>query len=131
MLAAGKVHPKLAQRLARHSDINLTMSRYSHTLRTDESKALTALPQFPSMFDSPQTESATLRATGTDNARSDVLQEKGTNPRPFVPLSASSGDLVDGCSTPTKKPRNSRENRNSGAIRPAEREGFEPSVPLQ
>jgi hypothetical protein len=64
---AGDVHPK-------HSDINLAMPRYSHTLRTDESKVLKSLPQFPSMFDSPQSESATLRATGTENTRPDVLQ---------------------------------------------------------
>jgi integrase len=31
LITQGGVHPKLAQRLARHSDINLTMSRYSHT----------------------------------------------------------------------------------------------------
>ena len=44
LLAAGNVHPKLAQRLARHSDINLTMSRYSHTLLADEADALNSLP---------------------------------------------------------------------------------------
>ena len=33
MLAASGVHPKTAQDLMRHSDINLTMSRYTHTLR--------------------------------------------------------------------------------------------------
>jgi integrase len=33
LLAASGVHPKTAQDLMRHSDINLTMSRYTHTLR--------------------------------------------------------------------------------------------------
>ena len=69
LLTAGGVHPKIAQRLARHSDINLTMSRYSHTLLKDEAEGLKALPQFPSVFDgAPRTEQTVLRATGTDAA---------------------------------------------------------------
>lgn len=68
MLAAGNVHPKLAQRLARHSDINLTMARYTHTLIADEAQALDALPQFPSAFRDDAGRDV-LRATGTDNAR--------------------------------------------------------------
>lgn len=43
-LARAGVHPKQAQDLARHSDINLTMSRYSHTLMADRAAALKALP---------------------------------------------------------------------------------------
>ncbi len=88
MLAAGDVHPKLAQRLARHSDINLTLSRYSHTVLADEAKALTALPQFPSLFGHPKTNTVeTLRATGTDdsaprlgNVLQSGLQERGSFP---------------------------------------------------
>lgn len=43
-LARGGVHPKLAQDLARYSDINLTMSRYSHTELAERAKALASLP---------------------------------------------------------------------------------------
>lgn len=43
-LASGGVHPKVAQSLARHSDINLTMSRYTHTFQGDETAALEVLP---------------------------------------------------------------------------------------
>jgi integrase len=68
MLAAGNVHPKLAQRLARHSDINLTMMRYSHTLLADEAQALDALPQFPSAFSGDGPDQQALRSTGTDVA---------------------------------------------------------------
>ena len=32
LLAASGVHPKVAQSIMRHSDINLTMSIYTHTL---------------------------------------------------------------------------------------------------
>lgn len=38
------IHPKLAMDLARHSDINLTLAYYSHTLIEDRANALTSLP---------------------------------------------------------------------------------------
>jgi len=43
-LARGGVHPKLAQDLARHSDVNLTMTRYSHTLIEEQAEAVASLP---------------------------------------------------------------------------------------
>lgn len=43
-LAEGGVHPKIAQKLARHSSITLTMDRYTHLRRDDERAALDALP---------------------------------------------------------------------------------------
>ncbi len=60
-LARGGVHPKLAQQLARHSTITLTMDRYSHTVIGELSEALTALP----MFDNEENEATPKRATGT------------------------------------------------------------------
>ena len=66
LLASGNVHPKLAQQLARHSDVNLTLSRYTHTVLADEAQALQALPSFPSLFSSPSTQAHALQATGTD-----------------------------------------------------------------
>ena len=43
-LANSGVHPKTAQALARHSDINLTMSRYTHSVLEAQSEALGRLP---------------------------------------------------------------------------------------
>ncbi len=43
-LARGKVHPKVAQALARHSTITLTMDRYSHTDLGEQADALKVLP---------------------------------------------------------------------------------------
>jgi integrase len=40
LLAAGGVHPKIAQSIMRHGDINLTMPLYAHTLRGQESEAV-------------------------------------------------------------------------------------------
>jgi len=61
-LARGGAHPKQAQDLARHSDINLTMSRYSHTLIADRAAALRALPD---LSEDASGESV-RRATGTE-----------------------------------------------------------------
>lgn len=44
LLAATGVHPKVAQSIMRHSNINLTMSRYTHTLAGQESQAIAGLP---------------------------------------------------------------------------------------
>ena len=46
LLAASGVHPKIAQSIMRHSDINLTMSLYTHTLRGQEAEAIQNLPDF-------------------------------------------------------------------------------------
>jgi integrase len=43
-LVAGGVHPKTAQRLARHSTITLTMDRYTHLWREDLAGAVDSLP---------------------------------------------------------------------------------------
>ena len=43
-LARAGVHPATAQRMARHSDINLTLTRYTHIGREDEKRAVEALP---------------------------------------------------------------------------------------
>jgi integrase len=43
-LARSGVHPKVAQSLARHSTITLTMDKYSHTLIGEQADALKGLP---------------------------------------------------------------------------------------
>ena len=44
LLAAANVSPKVAQKILRHSDINLTLSRYTHTLAGQEAQAVESLP---------------------------------------------------------------------------------------
>ncbi|HUW34633.1 MAG TPA: tyrosine-type recombinase/integrase, partial [Planctomycetota bacterium] len=46
LLAAAGVHPKVAQSIMRHSDINLTMARYSHVYNGQEAAAIAKLPDF-------------------------------------------------------------------------------------
>jgi len=62
LLAAAGVHPKVAQSLMRHSDINLTMSRYTHTLTGQEAQAIASLPD----FSLPSKQSQRAVATGTN-----------------------------------------------------------------
>jgi len=47
-LAMSGIHPRVAQSLARHSDINLTMTRYSHVLLETQREALKGLPELGS-----------------------------------------------------------------------------------
>jgi integrase len=67
-LAANNVHPKVAQSIMRHSDINLTMSRYTHTLTGQESEAVSKLP------DLSLPSSQSQMATGTDNQSISAVQ---------------------------------------------------------
>lgn len=59
-LARSGVHPKLAQALARHSTITLTMDRYSHTVLGEQGEAVEALPSLAGATTQVQ------QATGTD-----------------------------------------------------------------
>ena len=43
-LAAAGVHPKVFQRIMRHSTITLTMDRYTHAFKGDEAEAVNKLP---------------------------------------------------------------------------------------
>jgi hypothetical protein len=52
------------QSIMRHSDINLTMSRYSHVLRGQESEAIAGLPD----LSLPSRQSQQATATGTDDS---------------------------------------------------------------
>ena len=59
-LANSGVHPKVAMDLARHSNINLTMSRYSHTVMEQRSEAVALLPNL-------NAEIVVVEKTGTDD----------------------------------------------------------------
>jgi len=84
-LANSGIHPKTAQALMRHSDINLTMNRYSHSVIESQAEAVYTLPDL--------TEPSTLesaKATGTDDTDDcfeDRPKDHGKNSpenRPFL-----------------------------------------------
>lgn len=63
LLAASGVHPKVVQSIMRHSDINLTMSRYTHIFTGQESEAVAGLPD----LSLPSKQGQKAIATGTDD----------------------------------------------------------------
>ena len=62
MLATAGVTPKVAQTLLRHSDINLTMGIYSHTLTGQESQAIESMPDL-----TPKDINEAQKMTGTED----------------------------------------------------------------
>ena len=69
-LAASGTHPKVAQSILRHSDINMMMSRYTHVYRGQESEAVKGLPD----FSLPSKQGQKALATGTDNRPVSAVQ---------------------------------------------------------
>ena len=72
-LAANGVHPKVAQAIMRHSDINLTMSRYTHVFRGQVAAAVAKLP------DLSAPEGQEQKATGTDGKCVDAQTDLASN----------------------------------------------------
>jgi integrase len=68
LLAASGAHPKVVQSILRHSDINLTMSRYTHIFSGQESEAVEGLPD----LSMPSQEKQKAVATGTNGKTVDV-----------------------------------------------------------
>jgi integrase len=63
-LAMSGVHPRIAQALARHSSIELTMNRYTHVAMGNMASALSQLPNISTKLDREGHES--IAATGTN-----------------------------------------------------------------
>jgi len=74
--AKAGIAPKVLMDLARHSDINLTMQVYSHTLVADRAKALEAVPDLTGSDDQ---EAEALKATGTCDDTPDTVLFSGGN----------------------------------------------------
>jgi len=91
LLTASGAHPKIVQSIMRHSDINMTMSRYTHIFKGQESEAIAGLPD----LSLPGKDSKKAVATGTDNESVDTVQnspEKWTPKRtPFLTPTAFTG----------------------------------------
>ncbi|MFA6242031.1 MAG: tyrosine-type recombinase/integrase [Candidatus Hydrogenedentales bacterium] len=68
-LSACGVHPKTIQTIMRHGDINMTMTRYGHTLRGQEAEAISRLP------DLSMSDRQAQKATGTDGKGIDLASD--------------------------------------------------------
>ena len=96
--------PKVAQELARHCDVRLTLGRYAHAALHDRAAAVDALPPLlPS-------EAPALAATGTDGRQTSLGPNLGPQP-------AKTGDFQRQTETqilntaPNENPGNHRENQ--------------------
>ena len=89
MLATSGVHPKNAQTLMRHADVNLTLSRYSHSQEDQLRAAVNALPEF---------ESQAAVKTGTDDAIASDNYIKNNTIQPA--LDSKTGQKVAQSTTP-------------------------------
>jgi len=123
-LAAGGVHPKVAQQLARHSTIGLTMDRYTHLGLVDMTAALEALPSIAGV------ESVSCRATGTMDADGEFCGctkgcfDSGNHSR-FQPLSTMLSELESENENPRVSPSKTLENTGLSGAHPA---GLEPAT---
>jgi len=84
-LAAAGVHPKIAQTLARHSTITLTLDRYTHVGLYDLSASVNSLPPIP--IENDGTEAEVLKATGT-------YDQAGPGVPTVVPRGAENGAVL-------------------------------------
>ena len=145
LLAASGVHPKIAQSLMRHSDINLTLSRYSHVFSGQESEAIEKLPDFS------LTDTSRQKATGTDGKA--IQDDKNAYKPAYKKLAKNAYSGLDQSSLfGTDKKTNQGESKDfhvchnllnseqlgnkktplssiDNDVLPTEEEGFEPPVP--
>ena len=85
ILAASGVHPKIAQEIMRHSDINLTMSLYTHTLRGQEADAVNSLPDFSRPSSQSQKKTGTDDMSATKSVLASCLAPLSAGQRPTMP----------------------------------------------
>jgi integrase len=121
--------PKVAQELARHCDVRLTLGRYSHTALHDLTAAVDAMPDFLS----PAAELQTFAATGTDGKGGETGPKK-LSPN-LGPYPAILGDFERQAETEivnmagSEKPRKLLEKRDiSGVLLTEAPPGFEPGM---
>jgi len=86
LLAASGVHPKIAQEIMRHSDINLTMGLYTHTLRGQETDAINSLPDFSRPSRESQKKTGTDDVNVTDSVLASCLALSCAGHSPTMPL---------------------------------------------
>jgi hypothetical protein len=88
--------PKMAQTLARHSDVRLTLGIYTHVGLNDQTAAIKSLPAPPSSSVGPQDEAVALRATGTDGPMALMTNPSDTDQHEvpvLVPSGAENGGI--------------------------------------
>ena len=117
LLGQSGIAPKLAQELARHSDIRLTMNVYTHTALYDRAAAVDSLPRLlPPAGEG--SEAATVASTGTDGGTGTRLL-KGAVDRESLRVGCAQNEIQ--CDSVTKRETRARGNGNQlSATQPPE-----------
>ena len=87
-LAKAGVHPKLAQSIARHSDVNLTMGIYSHVEVAEQAEAMNTLPAPPSL---------PVASEAVDSKSTSTASESDSDSEFFAPIFAPTSDFGSLC----------------------------------
>jgi len=116
LLAASGVHPKVVQSIMRHSDINLTMSRYTHIFRGQESEAVASMPD----LSSPSKEAQKTKATGTDDMVADGAYKPAYKKLAKKPYSVCNHSSLIGSSDKDKITSNPTQTECSKSLKVAE-----------
>src|SRR6185436_9190355 len=95
-LERAKLSPKMAQTLARHSDVRLTLGVYTHVGLHDQTAAIRSLPAPPGVCVKSQNNVEQLRATGTEGmeVRRTTRKNASTEVPTGVPSGAKTGAVV-------------------------------------
>jgi len=133
LLAASGVHPKVAQTLMRHSDINLTMSLYSHTFRGQESEAVKSLPDL--RLPSSQKQQAVKTGTDEKDVTGEILSKSWNQNGQQRIMAVDSGERSADCAQKTAlRPQNEGAKWiriplvvGSNPTGPTQKRGFSPS----
>lgn len=89
-LERARVSPKMAQTLARHSDVRLTLGVYTHVGLHDQTAAIQSLPVPPELNQAINASTASAaKATGTDDPRAPAPSQKSG--QKVVPTMVPSG----------------------------------------
>ena len=106
--------PKMAQTLARHSDVRLTLGVYTHVGLHDQTRAVESLPAPPAMTKALQGEVVRMRATGTCGRASSTESVKTVRPEvpTVVPRGAENGAILPAPETLLIAPNCTDEERN-------------------
>ena len=98
-LAKAGVHPKLAQSMARHSDVNLTLGTYSHVVVAQQAAAVNTLPAPPSLTRASGDAQGDTETGKTSNmAQTEQQPNSEEEQKSVAPIVAPTADLACLCS---------------------------------
>jgi integrase len=125
-LARSGVHPKVAQQLARHSTITLTMDRYSHVETGEMSVAVANLPDLSAAARVPQQATGTDGRQAADPCLADCLADSDAESCASLPFGAEQVGAEGSAAIAENDLKNAGEPAIPSVVYEAPRQGLEP-----